>query len=567
MMEDDETAEILEEIFADSDSDISSDHDSLSASEDSDNDCTPTTSTPSKKQNFRSGWREASASYKQRAPVEFTAHTGCTEDFSNLSPLQIFQLYFCQAVWELMVTETNRYAQQTLSSHDTANPRSAWTPTCVPEMMAFVALLLCMGINRRPRYTMHWSRSQVLRSPIYASTMSRNRFSEILRYFHLADNTAPDTTLDKLFKVRPLLEIVLPSFHQVYRPGRNLSPDETMVKFKGRLGFKQYMPRKSAKWGLKCFSLNESETGYTCAWKMYTGSEQRSPQPSSQVKPSIAFAATHHPPNMPAQGRVVLDLVKGLEHKGHFIFMDNWYTSPALVSKLSDLGFAACGTVRYRTLGIPDYANPKKFPMEKGADPQFYTKAGQLCVVWRDTKPVTLLTNVGDCTVTNHQMRSRKDATGYREVKRPDIVTKYNKYMGGSDLAAQLCQYYTHHHRSLKWWKRVFVNILDICLLNANVVYNSIPSNDRVSSLDFRVKVIEGLLSTHKKNPACITVELSHGPNPFAEQHYPGRNVGNKKRDCVVCSTRTKRRQTRMMCKQCQRPMCVIPCFEKFHAQ
>ena len=102
------------------------------------------------------------------------------------------------------------------------------------------------------------------------------------------------------------------------------------------------------------------------------------------------------------------------------------------------------------------------------------------------------------------------------------------------------------------------MDILDICLLNANVVYNSIPSNDRVSSLDFRVKVIEGLLSTHKKNPACITVELSHVPNPFAEQHYPGRNVGNKKRDCVVCSTRLKRRQTRMMCKQCQRPMCVI---------
>ena len=54
MMEDDETAEILEEIFAESASDISSDHDSLSASEDSDDDCTPITSTPSKKQNFRS---------------------------------------------------------------------------------------------------------------------------------------------------------------------------------------------------------------------------------------------------------------------------------------------------------------------------------------------------------------------------------------------------------------------------------------------------------------------------------------------------------------------------------
>ena len=91
---------------------------------------------------------------------------------------------------------------------------------------------------------------------------------------------------------------------------------------------------------------------------------------------------------MPAQGRVILDLVKGLEHKGHFIFMDHCYTSPALVSKLSDLGFAACGigTVRYRTLGIPDYANPKKFPMEKGADPQFYTKAGQLSVCYGGTQ-------------------------------------------------------------------------------------------------------------------------------------------------------------------------------------
>ena len=141
-----------------------------------------------------------------------------------------------------------------------------------------------------------------------------------------------------------------------------------MVKFNGRIGFKQYMPRKAAKWGLKYFSLNESETGYTCAWKLFT---------------------THHPPNLPAQGKVVLDLLKGLEHKGHCIYMDNWFNSPALVSKLSQLGFGACRTVRYTTRGIPDFANPKKHTMKRDADPQFYQKAGQLCVVWQDTKRVT----------------------------------------------------------------------------------------------------------------------------------------------------------------------------------
>ena len=100
---------------------------------------------------------------RKRLPVQFTEHTGCTQDCSKLSPIQIVQLYICQAVWELMVEETNRYAAQTLSA-DTANQPSAWTPTNVPEIMAFVALLL--SINKRPRYSMHWSTSDVLRSPL-----------------------------------------------------------------------------------------------------------------------------------------------------------------------------------------------------------------------------------------------------------------------------------------------------------------------------------------------------------------------------------------------------------------
>ena len=460
-----------------------------------------------------------------------------------------------------MVTETNRYAIQTLCA-DGAMSRSAWIQTDVPEMMAFVALLLCMGINKRPRYAMYWSRSEVLRSPLYPSTMSRNRFLAILRFFHLADNTADDSPHDKLSKVRLLLDNVLPLFRGIYKPGRNLSPDETMIKFKGRLGFKQYIPRKSAKWGLKCFSLNESETGYTCAWKVFTGSKAT----SDKVIPasiSIEYAQSNHPPKLPASGQVVVDLLKGLEKKGHFIFMDNWYTSPALVHKLSQLGFGARGTVRYTSLGIPESANPKKAPMKQGDEPQFYTKAGQLCVVWQEGKKrVTVLTNYGDCTIDTKEMHCKKSATGLRQIQKPAVVNDYNKYMGGSDLAAQMCQYYTHHHRSLKWWKRVFVTILDICLVNATIVYNSIPTKQHLTSLDFRVKVVEELLSTWNHNTTPHVKEAAR----LSSGHYPGRNMQGKKRNCVVCSTRTKRKQTRMICKKCNKPMCVLPCFEQFHS-
>ena len=121
---------------------MSTDESSPPTSEDSDEEHIPTLSSSSEKQNFRSGWRTASApDYKrERPPVQFTEHTGCTQDCSKFSPVQIFQLYICQAVWELMVEETNRYAAQTLSA-DTANQPSAWTQTNVLEMMAFVTLL------------------------------------------------------------------------------------------------------------------------------------------------------------------------------------------------------------------------------------------------------------------------------------------------------------------------------------------------------------------------------------------------------------------------------------------
>ena len=234
---------------------------------------------------------------RKRPPVQFTEHTGGTQDYTKFSPVQILQLYICQAVWELMVEETNRYAAQTLSA-DTANPPSAWTPTKCSRNDGFRRITSIHGHQQKTpiQHALVHVRSPA--KSLYSSTMARNRFTAILRFLHLANNQAEDKfPPDKLFKGRPLLDIVLHSFLRIYKPRRNLSPDETMVKFNGLIGFKQYMPRKATKWGLKYFSLNESETGYTCAWNLFTGSQPMSP-PS---KTTITYAATHHPPNLPAR--------------------------------------------------------------------------------------------------------------------------------------------------------------------------------------------------------------------------------------------------------------------------
>ena len=59
----------------------------------------------------------------------------------------------------------------------------------------------------------------------------------------------------------------------LYVPDGHFTLDESMTKFKGRLQFRQYMPVKPIKWGVKVWTLAESTTGYMSWFQVYTGRE------------------------------------------------------------------------------------------------------------------------------------------------------------------------------------------------------------------------------------------------------------------------------------------------------
>ena len=92
---------------------------------------------------------------------------------------------------------------------------------------------------------------------------------------HLNDNTKyvkkGQAGHDPLFKVRPFLDPLIGNFQEAYDPSRELSIDESMIGFKGRLSFLQYLPKKPTKWGMKAFVLADSKNGYTYNWRLYTG--------------------------------------------------------------------------------------------------------------------------------------------------------------------------------------------------------------------------------------------------------------------------------------------------------
>lgn len=49
---------------------------------------------------------------------------------------------------------------------------------------------------------------------------------------------------------------------EVYKPTRQLAIDETLIKFKGKVHFGQFLLIKPGRFGIKAFTLAESTSGY-----------------------------------------------------------------------------------------------------------------------------------------------------------------------------------------------------------------------------------------------------------------------------------------------------------------
>ena len=127
------------------------------------------------------------------------------------------------------------------------------------ELWGFIALILNMGIIQLPDIESYWKTSWVCQVPFFRDILPRDRFQEIFWMLHVG---TPGVTARKIDKIKPLLDILLPRFQELYRPSQNLAIDETMVGFRGRFGSIQYMPQKPTKWGIKAFTLADTANGY-----------------------------------------------------------------------------------------------------------------------------------------------------------------------------------------------------------------------------------------------------------------------------------------------------------------
>ena len=242
---------------------------------------------------------------------------------------------------------------------------------------------MLMGICRLPRLSDYWSTTHPLICPGLPCVMSLVRFQQIFRFLHLndTDKQVPfgQPGYDPLFKVRKYLDVVTPLLESEYNLHEQLSIDEAMIPFKGRLDFKQYMKDKPIKWGIKVFVLSDATNGYVYRLQIYAGKNN-----DLAVSSASEFGLC---------SRVVLELLAGLESTNPKVFKDNYYTSPRLFLELYNKGVNACGTAR---------ADRKYYPKQLAVNGSIveagyydYRSSGPLLACfWKDRRVINFMSTM-----------------------------------------------------------------------------------------------------------------------------------------------------------------------------
>ena len=110
--------------------------------------------------------------------------------------------------------------------------------------------------------------------------------------------------------------------------------------WKGRLFFKQYIPTKRNRFGIKFYVLCDALTHYILNFFVYAGGKE--------------MEYTHND-NLGKSGSIVTSLLDAYLDKGHIFYVDNFYSSPALFAHLFSRHTGACGTVRTYRKDMPKF--------------------------------------------------------------------------------------------------------------------------------------------------------------------------------------------------------------------
>ncbi|XP_071022882.1 piggyBac transposable element-derived protein 3-like [Oncorhynchus clarkii lewisi] len=348
-----------------------------------------------------------------------------------------FHLFVTPAIERIIVEMTNL--------HGARKYGDGWRPMDATDLRAYVGLLILAGVYR--------SRGEAAASlwdaesgrTVFRATMPLkvfHRYSRLLRFDDRQSRPARLAT-DKLAAIREVWDLWEARLPALYNPGPDVTVDEQLVPFRGRCPFRQYIPSKPAKYGIKSWVACDAKSSY--AWKMqvYTGK------------------AAGGGPEKNQGMRVVLDLTTGLS--GRNVTCDNFFTSYDLGQRLLERNLTMVGTVRKNKAELPPALLQSRGRQVLSSRFAFTPTATLVSYLAKRNKNVLLLSTLH----TEGHVSDRRD-------RKPALILDYNCNKGGVDNLDKVVGTYSCRRMTARWPLVVFHNILDVSSYNAFVIWREI---------------------------------------------------------------------------------------------
>ena len=371
-------------------------------------------------------------------------------------------------MFEDIAEQTNIYAMQTLTR--TRSWRlNKWIPTNKCEIKKLFGLLIWMGLVKLPEIHLYWSKDPTFAQSFPPSVMPRNRFELLLRMIHFVNNENANVG-DRLYKIKPIIDKLKENYGKYYDPPETVCIDESIVPFRGRVVFRQYMKHKRYRYGVKLFKLC-FKPGYTYNFEIYCGQQSGNEKTTPKA--------------------VAMSLCQNIFNKGHTLCIDNWYSSIDLAEEFIARNTHVIGTIRSNRRKISKEVVQKKLQRR-----EIFAKEnenGITLMKWKDKRDVLLLS-------TKHSVETTIVRKKGYDIVKPKLVIDYNEAKSSVDISDQMTSYIGPLRKTVKWYKKVaFELLLNTSVVNAWILYNTQQRNP-ILIVEFRKRLANYLCYCEDEN-------------------------------------------------------------------
>lgn len=186
--------------------------------------------------------------------------------------MDAFKIFFSDELITGICEKTNNSHKNLAQAktHAVHSRVKKWTDTSPSEIYLFIAITMLMSRMKKISIREYWSTDIVTKTEIFSKLMSRVRYESLLKMLHFNDDNNM-SSYDPLIKIRPVVTELRNSFSKSFYPYEYLCIDESLLLYKGRLFFKQYIPTKRSRFDIKSFVICDCKTGYILDFIIYSG--------------------------------------------------------------------------------------------------------------------------------------------------------------------------------------------------------------------------------------------------------------------------------------------------------